>query len=71
MVDTLKNTQCGYGLLTGLDNIELANMDNIKLANMNNVELVSMNNVVNNVVTILISHHCCDNLLIPKIAMNF
>ena len=34
---TRKNAQYCYGLLTGLDNVELASMNNVELASMNNV----------------------------------
>ena len=40
-----KNAQHGYGLLTGLNNVELGSMNNIELASMNNVELAGMNNI--------------------------
>ena len=45
-VHTSKNAQHCYRLLTGLNNVELANMNNVELTNMNKVELTNMNNVV-------------------------
>ena len=45
-----------YGLLTGLNNVELASMNNIVLASMNNVEQVNMNNVV--------MQQCCYNIIL-------
>ena len=40
---TRKNAQHGYGLLTGLNNVELAGLNNVELAGLNNVVLASMN----------------------------
>ena len=44
-VYTRKNAQYGYGLLTGLNNVELPSTNKVELARMNKVELASTNKV--------------------------
>ena len=68
-----ENAQHGYGLLTDLNNVELAIMNKIELISMGKVELASINNVAtilfshdDNVVTTLFSHHCCNTLLTSR-----